>query len=535
MQKWMLLVILAMSMFIIVIDTTIMNVSISALVVDLNTTVGGIQSAIALFALVMASFMLIGGKLSVIFGKKRTFLVGLIIFGIGTATASFSQTLGVLLIGWSVLEGLGSALMIPNIQTLLRGQYQGKDLAFAYGIISAVGAVGAALGPIVGGYLTTFHSWRWAFRLEVAIVILVLILSPKIPSELPPERRPKFDFLGGLLAIIGFSSIVTGILIAQTYGLWLATKPLAIAGLELAPFGLSVTPFLVGIGILFLMGLILWEWHLETIAADGLFKPSLFKTPGLIPGFGVRFVHMAILASFLFIAPLLLQLTFEFTAMQTGIALLPMSLAILVFAILGAKLSARFSAKRIIQVGFICGILGLIQLIVTIQADARPRELATGVLFGLGMGLIASQILNLILSSVNPEDTPETSGLNSTFEQLGNSIGVALVGVMMLATLTIGAQNWVENSPSITEDKKPKLIAAVQTSIELVSDTQLEEILSQSEFTPQLTEQILENYAIARINAFRAGMTFLVFVTSVGLILTTGLPDRKLVSQAPED
>jgi hypothetical protein len=221
--------------------------------------------------------------------------------------------------------------------------------------------------------------------------------------------------------------------------------------------------------------------------------------------------------------------------MQTGIALLPMSLAILVFAILGAKLSARFSAKRIIQVGFICGILGLIQLIFTIQPDARPRELATGVLFGLGMGLIASQILNLILSSVSPEDTPETSGLNSTFEQLGNSIGVALVGVMMLATLTIGAQNWVENSSSIPEDKKPELIAAVQTSIELVSDTQLEEILNQGEFTSPLTEQILENYAIARINAFRSGMIFLVFVASVGLILTTGLPDRKLVSQAPED
>ena len=171
MKKWTLLSLLSAAMFIIVIDTTIMNVSISALVEDLNTTVGGIQSAISIYALVMASFMLIGGKLADIIGKKRTFLVGLVIFGVGTSIASFSQSLGMLIFGWSLLEGLGSALMMPSIQTLLRDTYEGKDRAAAYGIISAVGAIGAALGPIVGGFLTTYASWRWAFRLEVLIVI----------------------------------------------------------------------------------------------------------------------------------------------------------------------------------------------------------------------------------------------------------------------------------------------------------------------------------------------------------------------------
>jgi len=163
MKKWMLLILLSLSMFIIVIDTTVMNVSISALVVDLNTTVVGIQSAISLYALVMASFMLIGSALAGFLGKKLTFLIGVVIFGVGTFFASLSSTLLTLIIGWSILEGLGSSLMVPNIQTLLRDRYGGKDLAFAYGIISAVSAVGAALGPILGGYLTTFHSWRWPF------------------------------------------------------------------------------------------------------------------------------------------------------------------------------------------------------------------------------------------------------------------------------------------------------------------------------------------------------------------------------------
>lgn len=319
MKKWMLLVLLSMSMFVVVIDTTIMNVSISALVADLNTTVVGIQSAISLYALVMAAFMLVGSTLADRFGKRLIFLTGMVIFGVGTFTASLSQTLGMLVIGWSVLEGLGSALMVPNLQNLLRDRYTGKDLAFAYGIISAVSAVGAALGPIMGGYLTTFHSWRWAFRLEVIVVIAVLVLSRSIPGD-RPQNPPRFDILGALLSIFGFSTVVLSILMAQPYGVWLAKQPLTIGSLAIAPFGLSIVPFMFGGGVLLLLLLLLWERHLERHGQVGLFKPSLFQVPGLVSGFAVRFSHMGLMASFFFIVPLLLQLTFEFTAMQTGIA-----------------------------------------------------------------------------------------------------------------------------------------------------------------------------------------------------------------------
>ncbi|MGD2078290.1 MAG: MFS transporter, partial [Chloroflexota bacterium] len=176
MKKWGALITLSLAMFVIVIDTTIMNVSISALVEDLNTTVSGVQAAISVYALVMAAFILIGGKLADLVGKKRIFVIGLIIYGTGTTIASFSESLALLIFGWSFLEGLGGALMIPNIQTILRSEYEGQDLAFAYGMIGAVGAVGAAVGPIVGGFFTTYFSWRWAFRTELLIVIIVLIL-----------------------------------------------------------------------------------------------------------------------------------------------------------------------------------------------------------------------------------------------------------------------------------------------------------------------------------------------------------------------
>jgi MFS family permease len=527
-KRWGVLILMALSMFIIVIDTTIMNVSISALVEDLDTTVTGVQSAISLYALVMASFMLIGGKLADIVGKKRIFLIGLVIFGIGTTTASFAQSLTVLMLGWSVLEGIGSAFMMPNLQTILRRAYGGRERATAYGTVSAVAAIGAALGPIVGGFLTTYASWRWAFRLEVIIVVVVLALSRWIAADARPERRPHFDLPGALLSITGWAGIVLGVLMGQTYGYWLAKQPLVIGGYAIAPFGLSVVPFIIGIGVLLVMCLFSWERRLEARQAPGLFRPSLLGLAGLTSGFSVRFVHMAVMAAFLFLVPLLLQLSFQFTAMQTGLALMPYSLSVLVLALLGARWSARYSAKRLIQVGFVVAIVGLVALAATVQPDARAEDLALGAVFGMGVGLIASQILNLVLSTGSEAETAEIAGLNGTFEQLGNAMGVALVGSLMLITLSAGLTDGIQAS-SLPPEQQTAAIAAVESSIQLVSDAQLEGQLAASGLDAAEQAELSALYAAERAEAFRAGVLFLVFVALAGLILTTGLPDRKLV------
>lgn len=540
MKKWGVLVLMAMAMFIIVIDTTIMNVSISALVEDLHTTVAGIQAAIALYALVMAAFILVGSKLADSLGKKRTFVLGLVIFGIGTTTASFAQSLTVLIIGWSVLEGIGSALMMPNVQSILRDSYQGAARATAYGAVSAVAAAGAAFGPNAGGFLTTYASWRWAFRLEVLIVILVLVLNGYIQRDVLPEKRPKFDLFGALISVFGWSFIVLGVLLGQYYGFWLAKQPLVIGTVSLAPFGLSVVPFLIGFGCLLVMGLFRWEAQLERKGGIGLFKPSLLDLEGLGSGFAVRFGHMAIMAGFLFIVPLLLQLTFEFTAMQTGLALMPYSPGVLVFALVGARLSRRFRAKRLIQVGLIVGILGLIQLALSISPSSGPSDLASGVVFGIGMGLVASQILNLVLSSGAESDTAEIAGLNGTFEQLGNAIGVALAGTIMLATLTAALDRSVQSSPDIDAGIRSQALVAIEEGVQLMSGTQLQDSLDAAGVDPASQAALSEVYAIQRTKAFQAGMAFLVFVALAGLLLTTGLADRKLVesetaaSEAPK-
>lgn len=531
MKKWGALITLSLAMFIIVIDTTIMNVSISALVEDLNTTVTGIQSAISIYALVMAAFILIGAKLSDIFGKKRIFVIGLVIYGVGTTTASLSNSLGMLIFGWSFLEGIGGALMIPNIQVLLRGEYEGEDLAFAYGIVGAVGAVGAAVGPIVGGFFTTFFSWRWAFRTELLIVVIVLILSRYLAKDARLEARPKFDYLGAGLSIVGWSSIVLGILLAQKYGFFLAKEPFLINNFEFAPFGLSITPILVGFGFLFVLLLFRWEKHQESEGNDGLFKPSIFQTPGINSGFSVRFIQVGITAAFLYILPLLLQLSFEFTAMQTGVALMPFSISLLVMAIIGARLSSRFFAKRIIQVGFILAIAGLMAVGVSIHPETTPSDLALGAIFGAGLGLIASQILNLILSSVKQENTAETAGLSSTFEQLGNSIGVALVGTVMLGVLSVSLQQGINESEVIPEADKQPLIAAAEEGVELMSSSQLEAGLEAAGVSEAAEVDLLAIYAESRTYAFKAGIGVLFYAAVLGLVMTLGLPKRKLVGE----
>jgi len=270
------------------------------------------------------------------------------------------------------------------------------------------------------------------------------------------------------------------------------------------------------------------ERHLELNGGVGLFKPSLFGTSGLLAGFAVRIFHMGMMAAFFFIAPLLLQLTFEFTAMATGIALLPLSISILIFAIVGARLSSRFRAKRIIQVGYGLVILGLFQLLATIRVESTPSQLATGIVFGIGTGLIASQILNLILSSVDEADTAATAGINATFEQLGNAIGVALVGAIKLSTLLGGLQQRVADSPRIPEAAKPAIVASLQERVQLVSDTQLVQALDQATIAPDLSDRAELAYRTERIQAFRSGMVFLIFMALVGLVLTTGLPNLKL-------
>ena len=531
-NKWGVLAIMAMSMFIIVIDTTIMNVSISALVSDLGTTVSGIQGAIAIYGLVMAAFILAGAKMADIIGKKKAFIIGLVLFGLGTGTASIAKNLTMLIVGWSIIEGLGSALMMPNTQTILRGSYKGKNLAFAYGIMGAVGAIAAALGPIVGGFLTTYYSWRWAFRLELAIVIFALMFIGTVKADVLPKIKPKFDWIGTALSVFGFGSIVLGILSAQTYGWFWAKQALVIGERTIDLFGLSITPVLIAIGFLLTIGLFSWEGYLEDKGTPGLFKPSLFSIRALRTGLNVRFVQLMFMAGFLFVFPLYLQLTYGLDAMKTGLILLPSSFAILMMAIFGARLAAKFSAKRIIQAGLVLSIIGLFWMASVVSLVEGSDGLVLGsIILGLGMGLIASQIINLELSSVKPKDVAQASGLDGVAQQLGNSIGVALVGSIMIAALVAGAIPAVQARQDLTDMQKRELTESLENNAQLASDDQVYTQLVEYGLSEKTTSGIIDEYRQVRANAFSVGMSFLGFLGALGLLMTLRMPNVKLVKE----
>ena len=243
MRRWLPLIILAAAQFVMVLDSSVMNVSISQIVADLDTTVTGVQGAITMYTLVMAAFMLVGAKLGDIWGRDRAFGIGLAVYGLGSLTTALSPNLYVLLFGWSLVEGLGAVLVIPAIAALTAANYEGKDRAFAYGIIGGVAGAAIAVGPVIGGFVTTYYSWRYVFVGEVVIVIAVLLVRKRMQAAPRPDHPPKLDFGGAALSAAGLGLIVFGILQSSKWGwVWPLDAP-TIDGHEITPLGFSLVPY----------------------------------------------------------------------------------------------------------------------------------------------------------------------------------------------------------------------------------------------------------------------------------------------------
>src|SRR5215204_2108137 len=269
--------ILASAQFIMVLDSSVMNVSISQIVADLDTTVTGVQTAITAYTLVMAAFMLVGAKLGDIWGRDRAFGVGLAVYGLGSLTTALSPNLGVLLVGWSLVEGLGAVLVIPAIAALTAANYEGKERAFSYGIIGGAAGAAIAAGPLIGGYVTTTWSWRYVFVGEVVVVIVVLAVHRRMKRVPKPELAPRLDYGGAALSAIALGLIVFGILKSSTWG-WI--RPVAaptINGHEIAPLGFSLVPFLIIGGFVVLGSFLAYEERRQRLGASTLLNRALLN------------------------------------------------------------------------------------------------------------------------------------------------------------------------------------------------------------------------------------------------------------------
>jgi len=433
MGKWSVLIVLAAAQFLMVLDQSVMNVSISQLVADFDTNVTTIQAVITLYSLVMAALMITGGKLGDLWGRRRVFMIGLAIYGVGSLLTAVSWSVPTLTLGWSVLEGIGAAMVLPALVALTAGNYAGRMRATAYGVLGGVAGAGIAVGPILGGWMTTNLTWRLVFVGEVVLVIAILLATRLLREPESDDRPGSLDWVGSVLSALGLGLIVFGTLQASNWG-WLEPR-----NSPVEPFGFSLAPFVIAAGGLLLVAFRAWERHREAGGLAPLVQFRLFEIPVLRSGLAMFLAQNLILMGIFFTVPLYLQIVQGFDAFETGLRMLPVSVAMLVTAAAGSALGSRWSPRTIVRAGLALLVVAVAMLLATIdpQIDDLNFAIAMGVL-GVGMGLIVSQLGNIVQSAIGDRDRSEAGVLQYTAQQLGSALGTALIGAILITGL-VGA------------------------------------------------------------------------------------------------
>jgi EmrB/QacA subfamily drug resistance transporter len=517
--SWGVIAMLAAAQFIMVLDTTVMNVSITQVAADLNTTVVGLQTAITMYTLVMAAFMLLGGKLGDRWGAKRAFTVGLLVYGLGSLTTALSPTLAVLLVGWSFIEGFGAVLVIPAIAALTAATYSGRQRALAYGILGGVSGASAALGPLIGGWVTTNFTWRLVFAGETVVVLALMLFLRLIPKT--AGHQSKLDLTGAFLSAAGLGLAVFGILRSSQWG-WIAPS----ASAPFTPLGLSPVFWLIIAGLV-LLGL--FARHERAMLAAGkepLLDVRLLEIPPMRAGLVTYLCQQFIIMGTFFVLPLYLQTVLGYDALQTGIILLPLSLALLVFALGGARLAGRYSPRRIVLAGLLAMLSGLVLLIAFTGPDLRSAGFALALaLVGAGNGLMVSQLGNVIMSSVSAERGSEAGGLQGTSMNLGASLGVALIGSILIASLVGGFQKAVLADPALAA-VAPQLTAQAQQNANFVSVEQVTLAAEEAGLSPEEVAAVTEQYADAQIMALKVAFAAIALFALLALWYVQSLPEQ---------
>ena len=529
--------ILAAAQFVMVLDSSVMNVSISQIVEDLDTTVQGVQLAITFYALVMAALMLAGAKLGDIIGRERTFAIGLAVYGTGSLITALSPNLGVLLFGWSLIEGLGAAMVMPAIVSLIAGIYSGPQRALAFGIVGGVAGAAIAAGPLIGGWVTTEFSWRYVFAAEVVIVLGVLALRGRLrAAPATVAERPRLDGVGVLLSSTGLALVVFGILKSSEWGLIEPRGALTIGGEEITPFGFSSVPFLIMGGLGFLALFVLWEDRRERQGRDTLLDRRLLRIRTLRAGLTTLLMQQLILLGTFFVMPVYLQVVLGLDAFETGKRLFPMSVAMFVAAMAGPKLAAGFAPKRVTQVGLLALALASVLLLGTIDVELDEADFAVAMaVFGVGAGLMLSQLGNVIMSSVEPEKTNEAGGLQGTAQNLGASLGTALIGAVLLAALTTNVVERVERNPDISPAVREQVVQVAEEGTPIIPVDEVEAAARDAGVPPAEAAAIAADYGEAQLHGLERALGAVGAFALLALWFTRGLPSRPPSAATPAE
>jgi EmrB/QacA subfamily drug resistance transporter len=509
---------LAAGQFLMTLDSSVMNVSIATVAKDVGTTVTGIQGAITAYTLVMAALMITGAKIGAIIGRRRAFAIGCVIYGCGSFTTSIAPNLPVLLLGWSFLEGVGAALILPAIVALVAGNFPPERRPAAYGLVAAAGAVAVAIGPLIGGFCTTYFSWRWVFAGEVLVVVAILLLARRI-ADAPVEKRPRLDVVGAVLSAVGLALIVFGVLRSGEWG-WVQPRA---DGPSWA--GLSPTVWLVLAG-----GLVLWlffQWQTLRVERgdEPLIRPDMLRNRQLTGGLSMFFFQFLVQAGFFFVVPLFLSVALGLSALQTGVRLLPLSAALLVAAIGIPRFRPQANPRRVVRAGLLLLFAGTAVLLGALDADAGPEIVFLPMLLiGLGIGSLASQLGAVTVSAVPDDESPEVGGVQNTMTNLGASLGTAIAGSILIASLTTAFLTNIEASQAIPERVKAEAQVELAGGVQFVSDADLEAALDEAGVRSRAADDAVDAYQEARISGLKAALAILALLSLVALFLTPRIP-----------
>jgi EmrB/QacA subfamily drug resistance transporter len=453
-----LAVLLSLAMFVLVVDTSLMNVSIANVVEDLDTTVSGVQGAIALEALVSAAFILIGSKVGDLIGRKRAFVLGLLGYATGGVAMVLAQSLTAIIVFWAIIGGLGASLLLPAMQSLIHGNFHDAAQKKAYAMVGAAAAIAAAVGPLVGGFLTTFLSWRVGFALEV-VVIGAVLTGLKLIRDVPYTGPREVDVVGALLSAVGMGGVVIGVLVWQEGGEFVGV--------------------LIAVGLVALGSLARWLVRRQREGKATMLDPDLFRLDLFRLGVSSQMLQNIALGGAMIALPIYLQMVLEYNALQTGLTLAPLSLTMFGTALVAGKRAGKRRPASLIRAG--SGLLtvgmGLLLPIVP-RADSGWALVVPLTIAGAGLGLLVSQLNNYTLSPISDERVSEAAGVNSAAGSFGLSFGLAFAGAIMLATLSISFTQMAQDSTVLPAAAQEEVAQALEDDAEVLSNTQLEQQLA---------------------------------------------------------
>src|SRR4249920_3382507 len=491
-------ILLAMAMFVLVVDTSIMNVSISAVVADLGTTVSAIQSAIAIEALVSAAFILIGSKIGDLFGRKRAYVLGLLAYAIGALSMALADSVTAIILFWAIIGGLGASLLLPAMQSLIHGNFEGKAQKATYALVGAAAAIAAAVGPLIGGFITTFLSYRVAFLLEV-VVIAIVLLGSRLVRDVPYTGPRQVDLVGSVLSVLGMGGLVLGILAWQEGG--------------------EAVGLLLAIGAISLAALAYWLVRRKREGKPTLIDPDLFTSKLFRLGISGQMLQNIALGGAMITIPIYLQMVLEYNALQAGLSLAPLSLSMFGTAILAGRRSGNRRPSSIIRAGFGLLLIGMVVLVPIVpRADAGWYLAIPLVIAGIGLGLLVSQLNNYTLAPVVEERVSEAAGVNSAAGSFGLSFGLAFAGAIMLATLAFSFTNLAEQSTVLSPTEQQVVATALEHDAEVMTNTALDALLVTQ--PPDVKAEMIRINTEARPFALQVALLIPIIASLLGFLVS---------------